>query len=146
MSKKDFLKDSLMSFFIIVTCVNVSAFILGYIFEPTRTFGYEAFLSPIIYGVLGSLPNLLMYSKHELSIKQMIIRKVLQLLSIEVLLLFVAFGSFNKAKPQNDVLFSFCISIFIIFIAVHLISWIVDSRTANELTSALESFQDQFNK
>ena len=79
---KENIKDNLMNFFIIVTLVNIVIFVCGSIFAPDQEITYSAFLVPIIDGALGIIPGIVMYSKRELTVKQMIVREVIQLLSI----------------------------------------------------------------
>jgi len=141
MQGKDFLKNSLMCFFIIVTCVNVSTYILGSQFDSGATLTYDAFLSPIFFGVCSSIPNVLMYSKHELSVKEIIVRKILQLVLLEVLLCFVLFGTKNAVAADRDAIVAFMVVVFIIFIAVHVITYAIDLGAARTMTIDLKEFQ-----
>ncbi len=59
----------------IVTLINIAMFILGSIFRPDQRFGYEVLIAPLIYGVLSLIPYIIMYSKKELTIKQLYIRQ-----------------------------------------------------------------------
>ena len=70
---KENIKDNLMNFFIIVTLVNIVIFVCGSIFAPDQEITYSAFLVPIIDGALGIIPGIVMYSKRELTVKQMIV-------------------------------------------------------------------------
>ena len=67
---KERFRSQLAAFFISVTLIDLAIFILGCLLEPELKFGYEAFAYPLIYGVIGSLPGLVMYSKKELTMKQ----------------------------------------------------------------------------
>ena len=91
MHGKEFILACLRSFFAIVTLVNVAVFVLGFTMDPERLFGYEVFLMPLIYGALGILPNIVMYSKRELKIRELLVRKAIQLVLIEGLVLFAVF-------------------------------------------------------
>ena len=89
---KEHLRAQLASFFISVTLINLAMLILGCLLEPDLEFGYSAFAYPLIYGVIGSLPGLVMYSKKELTMKQTIIREIIQMLLIVVLIIAFMFG------------------------------------------------------
>ncbi len=141
MSKKDFLKMILMSFFIVVTLVNVAMAVLGLLYDANKTFGYEAFFSPIIFGVLGVVPAIVTYSKKELSMKQMVIRKVIQLLVLESLL--IGFVVSNGVVGGKTII-SFATSVFLIAVAVHIILWILDNRIAQKLSLDLEKYQKKY--
>ena len=75
-------KDILSGFFVSVTLINVVMLILGKILGPNQTFGYEVFMYPLIYGFIGAIPGIVIYGKKELSVSQVIIRKIMQLLLI----------------------------------------------------------------
>ena len=138
MNKKDFLKKILMSFFIIVTFVNVAMFILGMLYDDRNRFGYEAFLFPIVYGILGILPMAVLYSKKELTVKQMLFRKVIQLILLEALLIFCVFSNGGLGVRP---LIPFVVIVLLIALAVQGILWILDSRRAQELSVELEKYQ-----
>ncbi|HKM34514.1 MAG TPA: hypothetical protein VJY54_07205 [Lachnospiraceae bacterium] len=144
MRGKEFLKSIIMSFFIIVTLINIATFILGTIFQPDLRFGYDAFLSPLIYGVFSLIPFVVMYAKKELTVKELLIRKVLQLLSIEVIQWFLAFG-FNSSERGNiKLMVAFSLSILIIYVLVHLITWFLDVQTAKKMTDDLHHYQSNW--
>lgn len=138
MRLNEFLRKLLMRYFIIVTAVTLLMGIIGLQYEPHVKFGYEAFFSPLLFGLMGVIPSFVTYSKKELTLKQMKARKILQLLVLEVIIL--SFGNImNIMKP--DMLGSMALSIFIIFVGVHIIEWMIDQKKAQELTLDLKAFQ-----
>ena len=141
MSRKEFFKGIAKDFFIIATLVNVAIFVLGSVFNKDARFGYDAFLAPLIYAAFSMLPAGITYSRRELSIKEVLIRKAVQLILIEVILFLFCFGidSLNKAEPL--LLFGLGVSIAVIYVLVHLIDWFVASREAEKLTRDLKAFQ-----
>lgn len=141
MHGKDFLKNSVMCFFIIVTCVNVATYILGSKFDSGASLTYDAFLSPVFFGVCGSIPNVLMYSRHELSVKEIVVRKILQLVLLEALLYFISFGGNTSISADRDAIVAFMVGVLIVFIAVHVITYVVDMGAARAMTSDLKEFQ-----
>lgn len=142
MSVREFLKEVLYTYFIVVTLVVVSTFVLGTIFQPEQTFGYEAFLSPLLYGLFGVIPMLIMYSKKELSIKQILIRKVFQLVALEALLLAINARLTSFLPEDRPLFFSFVFSVFIIFVLVHLISFVLDCDQAARMNRDLAQLQE----
>lgn len=141
MQGKEFLRSTCMSFFIVVTCVDAAIFILGTLFQKNALFGYEAFLSPLIFGLFSVLPMAVMYSRKELSVKEIIFRKILQLFLLEILLCFITFGDFSTMMEDCTITLSFCTSVMIIFILVHLIIYLLDFRTARQINQQLKEFQ-----
>ena len=146
MSKREFLKSALNYFFIIVTLVNVATYVLGMTFLPETRFGYEAFLSPLIYGACSMIPYCIMYSRKELTVRQYLFREVLQLISIEIILVFLAFGPGSPERHNYPLIASFCGSVLIIYILVCLFSWLFNIQSARKLTQELEQYQTSMNK
>ena len=146
MSFKEHLKAVMSQFFVIATLINLAIFILGEIFRPDDKFGYEAFLSPLIYAAISLVPMLCMYSKKELTIKQHIFRELLQLISIEIILIFLGLGA-KCLEPENLALTaSFALSIFIIYVLVYVIAWLLDLNTAKQINTDLKSFQSKISE
>ena len=83
MHGKEFFSECIRTFFMVVTLINIEMFAAGMYLMPEARFGYEAFIVPVIYGLAGTFPNLVMYSKRELKIGELMVRKVLQLILIE---------------------------------------------------------------
>ena len=92
---KDRVKEIAGSYFISVTLINIAIYATGMIFRPQQTFGYEAFLSPLLFGMLTVIPTVIMYSKKELTVRQLLFRKVIQLLLDIVIVIAVVFAEMN---------------------------------------------------
>lgn len=144
MTFKEHFKSVMSFYFIIVTLVNAATFVLGSIFRPDQTFGYEAFLSPLVYAAIALVPMLCMYSKRELKLRQYILREVFQLFAIEAVLIIFGLGT-ESLLPENLALTaSFALSVLVIFILVNIITWLLDLRQAKTINSDLKSFQKRF--
>ena len=140
---KDHIKDNIMNFFIIVTLVNLVMFISGSILAPDMRFGYEAFVVPIIDGLLGIIPGIIMYSKRELTVRQMLIREVIQLLAIEAIILFFTFGlSDVSGEDIPPYVVAVAVSVAVVYGLVIVIRYLLDSRKAVKMTSDLKAFQE----
>ena len=143
MQLKEFIKSKLASYFSIVTLVNVATLVLGSIFRPEQRFGYEAFLAPLLYGALGLIPVFIMYSPKELTIKQIVIRKIVQLIALEFILVLAGFGRENLKAENLALIASFALSVLIIYVLVHVISWVLNLEMARQLTMDLQSYQSR---
>ncbi len=139
MSFVEFLKKTLMNFFIIVTAITVATAILGITYYPRATFGYEAYYSPIIFGALASLPSFVLYSNRELTLKQMLVRRILHFIILELILL--GFGLISGLFNSTEVALTFALSVFIIYLFTNVIKWIMDSKTADEINQGLKRIQ-----
>lgn len=132
-------KEMLISFMICTTCICIAEGVLGLIFMPEEKFGYEAFLSPPIFGFLSVILGFVAESKRELSVREVIIRKVIHLLLIEG----VVFGLNYVAGSEFPLglQFSLAATIAVIYIVVHVVLYINDRRSAEDFNRQLEVFQ-----
>lgn len=142
MNFKEHLKSTFSSFFVIVTLVNVATFVLGSIFHPGAKFGYEAFLSPILYGAISIVPMLAMYSKKERTFKQEVIRQVILLLVLEAVLVIFGLGVEN-ISDNIFITISYIACIAVVFVLVHVIEWLLGLRTAKQINVKLKEFQNR---
>lgn len=129
-----------MSFFVSVTCICAAMALVGMVFETDTKFGYEVFLSPLIFGAIASLPLLVKYSRKELSLKQTAIRNIIHFILLEASILITLY--FIGALKSVSVTVSLATSILMIYITVNLVLWINDKRTAREFNNALKTLQN----
>lgn len=87
-----------------------------------------------------------MYSRRELSVGQVIIRRMIQLILIEAEVLTVAFCSPLIHTEQAGTVVALAFSVIVIFAAANFFSYLTDLHTANQLTDLLTSFQNQKNE
>ena len=139
---KEHLRTVLGSFFICVTLINAAMFVLGSMLEQDLKFGYEAFAYPLIYGIIGSIPGLVMYSKKELTVKQTIIREIIQMLMVVAIIIGFMFGRFKNIPDVVPQLIGVSVSVMIIYVLVHVFGWLIDLKTANTMTEELKKYQE----
>ena len=90
---KERIKNIAGSFFISVTLINLAILILGKILRPEQQFGYEVFAYPLIYGVIGIIPALFVKSDKELTLKQAIIKEIVQMImTVVAIVVFIFVG------------------------------------------------------
>lgn len=135
----EYLKKTLMNYFIIVTGITVAMATLGLIYEPEVTFGYEAYFSPLIFGAIAVLPSFLLYSKRDLTMKQMLVRRILHFTVLELVLL--GFGYITNLFQELEVALSFALSVLMVYLFTSMASWLIDTRTAVEINKGLKRLQ-----
>ncbi len=138
--KTFFVKKIMMSFFIAVTCICAAMALIGVIFEPDIRFGYEAFLSPLIFSAVATFPSLVQYSKKELSLRQTAVRNVIHFILLEAVVLSVLY--FGGILTDMSITLSLGVSIFVIDLIVNLVLWLNDKKTAKEFNNALKKLQN----
>ena len=128
-----------MEYFIITTCVTAAIAVLGQSLDPTARFGYEGYLSPLIFGFISLVPSLVTYSRRELSFRQALVRKVLHVIVLEAML--IAFGFWTRILHSAAEASFFGLAVFVVYLAVNLINWLLDKKEAKELNRTLKSLQ-----
>lgn len=143
MTKKEFAIKLLNMFFIVTTLITIVMGVMGLIWERDRLLTYEVMFSPVIMGFISVLPSIVMYSKKELTLRQLVFRKVLHLLLLEIEL--IAFskimGIWNKVIGLP-----FVISILIVAVFVQVFLWLVGVQRANTITNELKAFQKEYRR
>lgn len=139
MSLKVFLKKCMMEYFIISTCVTAAIGVLGLSLDPAAKFGYEAYFSPLIFGLVSLVPSVATYSRKELTFRQALIRKLFHFALLEKML--IAFGHWAGILHGFGDTTSFAVAVFIVYLAVNLISWHLNSREASEINKTLKTLQ-----
>lgn len=141
MQGKELIRDMINTYFMLVTMISGVMLVLGMYFIPDAKFGYEAFATPLIYAAYGTLPNIIMYARKELTMKQFLIRKTIQLVLVEVIVIAVAVPAEIIDTGKTEVVMSLAISILVVYILTHLVEWFQNYATAKQMTEELLSFQ-----
>ena len=144
MRGKELIRDMINTYFMLTTMILAVMTLLGTYFMPEVRFGYEQFEIPLIYAAWGTLPNIVMYAKKELTMKQMLIRKIIQLILVEIIIISVALPPGILESGNSALVISLIICVFVIYILTHIIEWYQDSVTAKKMTEDLVIFQKKY--
>ena len=91
---------------------------------------------PLIYGLIGMIPALIVRDGKELSVRQTIIREVIQMVLTVVILLAFIFGG----NPVTDDLIVTAVCVAASVVAI---GWFLDKKTADQLNEELMRFQEK---
>ena len=141
MRGKELIRDMMNTYFMLATMILGVMAVLGTHFMPDVRFGYEAFKIPLSYADYGTLPNLVMYAKKELTMKQFLVRKTIQLILVEIIVLAVAIPKEVYETENIEIVGTLAISILGIYILTHLIDWFQNHAEAKRMTEELLRFQ-----
>ncbi|BCN30794.1 hypothetical protein bsdtb5_20890 [Anaeromicropila herbilytica] len=140
MSFIEFSKKLLKNYFIIVTGITMAIAFLGMNMYPNERIPYDAFLSPLILGIVAILPSYIFYSKNELTFKQMLFRKILHFILLVITQL--GFAYVTGLLKNAEVTFLLAISVFAVYLFTMGISWIIDSKTAIDINRELKKMRE----
>ncbi len=140
MKNRGFGIQFILVFLIVTACITILSGILGMVFLPDVRIGYEAFLTPPIFGLLSALLGLVTKSRKELSVGQMLFRNFLQLLLIEAMV----FGANYIVGTTFDWKLgcALAIGIAVIFVISYGVLWLNDKRSASAFNAKLIEFQN----
>ena len=128
---------------LLVTLITVLMMILGSLLDRDRVFGYDAFLSPLIYALIGTAATVITRSDRELSIRSLIIRKVISLLLIEGAIILIALNAETIPTEKSWMIPGLAIGVFAVFVLTHIILYLIDRREAEKLNADLARFQEK---
>lgn len=138
------LSDFIITFCICTTGITLLSGIMGLIFFPEEKVGYEAFFSPPLFGFLSVLCGAVTFSRKELSIRQVMMRRVLQLALIEAMVFGLNYAEGVVFEPVAAL--SLMMSIAVVFVAVYLVLWLNDRKSAKDFNVKLKEYQADRNK
>ncbi len=141
MNLRQFLIRKLMLFFTLTTLITVAMYLLGIAFDPGARFGYDGFLSPLIFAGACVLPSLVTWSNRELKPREMVLRELMQFLLTEAVVLGLAFRSRAIDTSRPNVVLGLAGSVLVIYLLVFLISWAANSAEAREADRELREYQ-----
>lgn len=140
---KDLLIRALRLYTLLVTLITILMIILGNLLDRDRIFSYDAFFSPLIYALIGTVAAMITHSDKELSVRDLIIRKVISLLIIEGAIVFIALNSDTIPTEKSWVLPGLALGVFAVFVLSHIIMYLIDRKEAEKLNADLSRYQEK---
>jgi hypothetical protein len=126
MKLREKIGEAFRLYFILVTLITILLIILGTLFDGDRTFGYEAFLSPLIYAAIGVIPVFLFNSNKEVSLKGLVIQRIIQLLIVEAAILGLVFWGDGIATERRIVVVGIAVGIAVVFALALIVEYLFE--------------------
>ena len=128
---------------LLVTLITVLMIILGNLLDRGRVFSYDAFVSPLVYALIGTVATIVTRSDRELSVRSLIIRKVISLLLIEGAIILIALNADTIPTEKSWVVPCLVLGVFVVFILTHVIQYLIDRKEAEKLNADLSRYQER---
>ena len=128
-------------YFILVTLITVLLLILGLTLDNDRVLGYEAFLSPLIYAAIGVIPVFFFGSEKEISMKRLLIQRIVTLLFVEAAVLVLAFSAKSIPTERKGVVIGIAVGIAVVYVLSLVVEYVFELIQSRELNEALEVYQ-----
>ena len=130
---------------LLVTLITVLLIVLGKLLDRDRVFGYEAFVSPLLYALIGTVAALVTRTDRELSVRSLILRKIISLLLIEGTIVLIALNADSIPTEQPWVLPGIVLGILAVYLLANVLMYLSDKREAEKLTEDLARYQESRN-
>ena len=141
MKIKDRLGEAFKMYFILVTLITVLLLILGLTLDNDRVLGYEAFLSPLIYAAIGVIPVFFFGSEKEISMKRLLIQRIVTLLFVEAAVLVLAFSAKSIPTERKGVVIGIAVGIAVVYVLSLVVEYVFELIQSREMNEALEMYQ-----
>ena len=141
--RKELLIHALRVYTLLVTLITILLIILGKLLDRDRVFSYEAFLSPLIYALIGTVAAIITRSDKELSVRRLIVRKAISLLLIEGAIIFLALNADTIPTEKSWVIPGLALGILAVFVLTHVILYFIDRKEAEKLNTDLARYQEK---
>lgn len=141
MKIKERLGEAFKMYFILVTLITVLLLILGLTLDNDRVLGYEAFLSPLIYAAIGVIPVFFFGSEKEISMKRLLIQRIVTLLFVEAAVLVLAFSAKSIPTERKGVVIGIAVGIAVVYVLSLIVEYVFELIQSRELNEALEVYQ-----
>lgn len=128
---------------VFLTChflISVAIGTCGMILGPNTKLGYVDMFVPALMAFLCTLPTLLTIQCERLTVKQIVLRKILQILMVEAIVLSMVHFGFHGINNIGSA-FTITISVLLVFGGVSLVDWIRGYMEAEDLNRRLAQLQ-----
>jgi hypothetical protein len=85
------------------------------------------------------LPTYIFYSKRELTLKQMLLRRILHFIVLELTL--TVFGYATGIITNTNMAFTLAFFVFLVYLFTNVIKWIIDRNITVEINKGLKRIQ-----
>ena len=141
MEFRNSLKKYINDFLMIQAGISLSIGIISLLSPPPAGMDPNMLFMPFVYAFFCTLPSLIVYSKKELSIRQMAVRKIIQFLLIELTVILI---SYVIGALQNPFMCTaIIIAVAVVYLLVNCFSYLISKSDANAMTQKIRHIKEQ---
>lgn len=141
MNDKTKFSEVIMAFCVCTTCINLLEGVLGMLLYPEQLMKYDAFFVPPLFALFSVLLGMVTWSKKELTVRQVLFKRMLHLILIEIMVFGLNYLEGYIFPPTAALLLA--VGIAVVFILVYLILWLLDRRSAKRFNRQLKLYQEE---
>ncbi|SDN04640.1 DUF3021 family protein [Bacillus sp. OK048] len=139
MKLSEFLQKIFKDFLMIFAAIIIIITILRQIYAPHLDFDLKSIYTLMAFSFLSAFLAFILYSPHDVSEKNMRIRRVIHFFALEILLIALA-SVFDIVNSGADAII-LALQIAVIYILVRLLSWKKDKKEAEQINEKLKAFR-----
>ena len=143
MKIKTKLREAFRMYFILVTLITVLLMILGLTLDKDRVFGYEVFMSPLLYAGIGIIPVFFFGEEKEISMKRLLMQRLVSLGIIELITLILAFAASTIPTEKKSVVIGIAVGIAIVFALAIAVEYMFELSVAKSINESLTEYQKE---
>lgn len=141
MNNQSKLSEFIMSFCICTTGITLLEGLLGMLLYPNELLPYKAFFSPPLFALFSVALGCVTVSKQELTIKQVLIRRAIHLILIEMMVFGLNYMA-GYVFPFGEGCM-LAVGIALVFVLVYFVLWLLDRRSAKQFNEQLKRYQQE---
>lgn len=131
------LKRMVSDYILIQAEIALSFGIVGSIFAKDVSISFHYFFLPAILGMVCMLPCIITYVKEDLTIKQVIIQRIVEWVILEIVIIWIVYKMVGDAPGKLGYV-AMVFSILFFDVATYVISYFLEKREADDLNEKLE--------
>ncbi len=139
---KEKLLEVFRMYFILFTLISVLLMILGMTLDSDRVLSYEVFMSPLLYAAIGVIPIFFFKEDEEISMKKLLIHRLISLGFIEIVVMVLAFSASGIPTEKRSVVIGIAVGIAVVFVLSILVEYVFELGEAKALNKALAEYQN----
>lgn len=134
-------KKCIGNFLMVQAWITLAIGVLGCIKPPPGGIDHRLFFMPFVYAFFCIFPSLIVYSRKELSIKQMAVRKVIQFLLIELIVILISYlaGAIDDVFMRAAII----VAVAVIYITVSVFSYLISRSDAEAMTRKIQRMKGE---
>lgn len=141
MEMRNILRKCMTDFLMIQAGITLATGVLGCFAAPPREVSPTVFFMPFVYAFFCVMPSFVIYSARELSVRQMLVRKVIQFLLIEAIVMLISYISGVMGTVFLRV--AIPVSAAVIYAAVNVLDYLFCRSDAHIMTEKIQRMKEK---
>lgn len=140
--RENTIKKMLSDYILVQAEIALSFGIIGTVFARDVSISFSYFFLPAILGLICMLPCVVVYLKEDMTVKQVMIQRVVEWIVLELVILWVAYKMVGDVPGKMGYVVMAC-SILFFDVATYGISYYLERREAADINKKLREIRSR---